>query len=52
MRSPMVPPIDDSTATKLTALSLVILSNVGESRYILTNFSDVLCCISNRNNKI
>ena len=38
VRSPIVPPIAESISTTLAALSLVILSNVGVSKYILTNF--------------
>ena len=36
VRSPMVPPIADNMSTNLAALSLVILSNVGVSKKILT----------------
>ena len=36
VRRPMVPPIADNMSTNLAALSLVILSNVGVSKYILT----------------
>ena len=39
VRSPMVPPIADNMSTNFAALSLVILSNVGVSKYILTNLS-------------
>ena len=39
VRSPMVPPIADNISTNFADLSLVILSNVGVSKYILTNFS-------------
>ena len=37
VRRPMVPPIADNISTNLAALSLVILSNFGVSKYILTN---------------
>ena len=33
----MVPPIADNMSENLAALSLVIMSNVGVSKYILTN---------------
>ena len=36
VRSPMVPPKADNWSTNFAALSLVILSNVGVSKYILT----------------
>ena len=36
VRRPIVPPIADSLSTNFAALSLVILSNVGVSKYILT----------------
>ena len=36
VRSPMVPPIADNISVNLAALSFVILSNVGESKKILT----------------
>ena len=36
VRSPMVPPIADNMSTNFAALSLVILSNVGVSKKILT----------------
>ena len=36
VRSPIVPPIADSLSTNFAALSLVILSNVGVSKCILT----------------
>ena len=39
VRSPMVPPIADNISTNFAALSLVILSNVGVSKKILTNLS-------------
>ena len=39
VRSPIVPPIAESMSTNFAALSLVILSNVGVSKKILTNFS-------------
>ena len=35
--SPMVPPIADNMSTNFAALSLIILSNVGVSKDILTN---------------
>ena len=35
VNNPMVPPIVDKTSTNLADLSLVILSNVGVSKYIL-----------------
>ena len=41
VRSPMVPPIADSMSTNFAALSLVILSNVGVSKNILTYLSRV-----------
>ena len=34
VRSPMVPPIADNMSTNFAALSLVILSNVGVSKYM------------------
>ena len=37
--SPMVPPIAETQSTNFADLSLVILSNVGVSKYILTNLS-------------
>ena len=37
VRSPMVPPIADNISTNFADLSMVILSNVGVSKYILTN---------------
>ena len=37
VRSPIVPPIADSLSTNFAALSLVILSNVGVSKCILTD---------------
>ena len=37
--SPMVPPIADNISTNFAALSLVILSNVGVSKQILTSLS-------------
>ena len=39
VRSPMVPPIADNMSTNFADLSLVILSNVGVSKYILTNLN-------------
>ena len=39
VRSPMVPPIADSMSTNFADLSLVMMSNVGVSKYILTNLS-------------
>ena len=39
MRRPMVPPIADNMSTNFAALSLVILSNVGVSKKILTYFN-------------
>ena len=39
VRRPMVPPIAENLSTTFAALSLVILSNVGVSKYILTNLS-------------
>ena len=39
VRRPMVPPIADSISTNFAALSLVILSNVGVSKQILTNLN-------------
>ena len=39
VRSPMVPPIADNISTNFAARSLVILSNVGVSKYILTYFN-------------
>ena len=41
VRSPMVPPIAESMSTNFAALSLVILSNVGVSKNILTYLSRV-----------
>ena len=38
----MVPPIADNILTNFAALSLVILSNVGVSKYILTTVKFVL----------
>ena len=38
VRSPMVPPIADNMSTNFADLSLMILSNVGVSKKILTNF--------------
>ena len=37
VRRPIVPPIADNMSTGFAALSLVILSNVGVSKKILTN---------------
>ena len=37
VRSPIAPPIADNMSTNFAALSLVILSNVGVSKEILTN---------------
>ena len=34
VKSPIVPPIADNMSTNLAALSLVILSNVGVSKWI------------------
>ena len=39
VRSPMVPPIADNMSTNFADLSLVMISNVGVSKYILTNLS-------------
>ena len=39
VRSPMVPPIADKMSTNFAALSLVILSNAGVSKWILTNLN-------------
>ena len=39
VRRPIVPPIAESMSTNFAALSLVILSYVGVSKKILTNFS-------------
>ena len=36
VRSPMVPPIADNMSTNFAALSLVILSKIGVSKYILS----------------
>ena len=36
VRSPMVPPIADNMSTNFAALSLIILSNIGVSKYILS----------------
>ena len=39
VRSPMVPPIADNMSTNFADLSLMILSNVGVSKKILTTLS-------------
>ena len=39
VRSPMVPPIADNISTNFAALSLVILSYVAVSKYILANLN-------------
>ena len=42
VRRPIVPPMADSLSTNFAALSLVTLSKVGVSKYILTNLRSFL----------
>ena len=51
VRSPMVPPIADNMSTNFTFLSLVILSKVGVSKYILMTVKFVLYCKPKRDKK-
>ena len=41
VKSPMVPPIADNLSSNFAAWSLVIVSNVGVSNMILTNFKSL-----------